>query len=228
GRVACLLHVFGDHAGDRITDIAHLVLRHGRMRRLLHRLPVLTLDAPTAGQPVDAVGLEIGASEYGKHARHDARSARVDGLDFRMCVRRAHENAGDHCGPLDIGDVIAPPGQEAKILLSARGSANPDHFGHGSVSPDGGACTCGQQMLPSSQCIVNCPKHRWSLSDRFSGGCGAAPIDFKSLACSRKSTLRRRMTARLEALYAVWYSAIAITARVSVLLGCRSSSRIVK
>jgi hypothetical protein len=28
--------------------------------------------------------------------------------------------------------------------------------------------------------------------------------------------------------YAVWYSAIATTARVSVLLGCRSSSRIVK
>src|SRR6516165_8207382 len=28
--------------------------------------------------------------------------------------------------------------------------------------------------------------------------------------------------------YTVWYSAIAITARVSVLLGCRSSSRIVK
>jgi hypothetical protein len=28
--------------------------------------------------------------------------------------------------------------------------------------------------------------------------------------------------------YAVWYCAIAITARVSVLLGCRNSSRIVK
>src|SRR5499427_1925253 len=54
GRGARLLHVFGDHEGDRIADIAHLVLRHGRMRRLLHRLPVLTLDAPTAGQPVDA------------------------------------------------------------------------------------------------------------------------------------------------------------------------------
>src|SRR5215831_19856219 len=38
-----------------------------------------------------------------------------------------------------------------------------------------------QQRLPSSECIVNCPKHRRSLSDRFSGGCGAAPIDFKKL-----------------------------------------------
>src|SRR5262245_3069953 len=41
------------------------------------------------------------------------------------------------------------------------------------VSPDGGACTLWyrvrQQMLPSGQGIVNCPKHRWSLSDRFSG-----------------------------------------------------------
>ena len=104
------------------------------MRRLLHRLSVLTLDAATAGQPVDAVGFEIGAGKYGKHAGHGPRSARVDGLDFRMRVRRARENASDHCGPLDIGDVIAPPGQEAEILLSARGSANPDHFGHGSVS----------------------------------------------------------------------------------------------
>jgi len=31
-----------------------------------------------------------------------------------------------------------------------------------------------------------------------------------------------------KSLYAVWYCAIAITARVSVLLGCRSSSKIVK
>ena len=37
----------------------------------------------------------------------------------------------------------------------------------------------------------------------------------------------RRMRMR-QIRYAVWYCAIAITARVSVLLGCRSSSRIVK
>ena len=37
----------------------------------------------------------------------------------------------------------------------------------------------------------------------------------------------RRMTARRTP-YTIWYSAIAITARVSVLLGCRNSSRIVK
>src|SRR5262249_3424371 len=88
-RVAGLLHAFGDHESDRVANIAHLVLRHDRMRRLLHRLPVLALDAPTAGQPVPAVGLEVGAGEYGKHAGHGARGARVDGLDFRMRVRRA-------------------------------------------------------------------------------------------------------------------------------------------
>jgi hypothetical protein len=40
----------------------------------------------------------------------------------------------------------------------------------------------------------------------------------------------RKSEARTGApnLYAIWYCAIAITARVSVLLGCRSSSRIVK
>jgi hypothetical protein len=51
-----------------------------------------------------------------------------------MRVRRTHENASDHLGSLDIGDVIAAPGQEAEILLAAWGSANPDHFGHGSLS----------------------------------------------------------------------------------------------
>jgi hypothetical protein len=48
-----------------------------------------------------------------------------------MCVRRAREDTSDHCGPLDISDVITAPGQKAEILLSARGSAYPDHFRHG-------------------------------------------------------------------------------------------------
>jgi hypothetical protein len=136
------------------------------VRRLLHRLPILALNAPTAGQPVDAVGLKIDAGKYGKHTGHGARGARVDGLDFRMRVRRAHENASDHLGPLDIGDVIAAPGQEAEILLAAWGSANPDYFGHGSPpvcaacvaaastskeANDGLASRASWQVLPSSQ-----------------------------------------------------------------------------
>jgi hypothetical protein len=44
--------------------------------------------------------------------------------------------------------------------------------------------------------------------------------DISQLSTSRSSP--RRIP------YTVWYSAIAITARVSVLFGCRSSSRIVK
>ena len=129
------------------------------MRRLLHWLPVLALDAPTAGQPVDAAGLEISAGEYGKHTGHGARGARVDGLDFRMRVRRAHENASDHLGPLDIGDVIAAPGQEAEILLAAWGSANPDYFGHGSLSSlcsvrGSGVGKHGGQRWSGIPCIV--------------------------------------------------------------------------
>ena len=42
----------------------------------------------------------------------------------------------------------------------------------------------------------------------------------------RRGEPRRMRTRQIR--YAVWYCAIAITARVSVLLGCRSSSRIVK
>jgi hypothetical protein len=32
------------------------------------------------------------------------------------------------------GDVIAAPSEEAEVLLAARGGANPDYFGHGSIS----------------------------------------------------------------------------------------------
>jgi hypothetical protein len=102
-----------------------------------------------------------------------AISRRVDGLDFRMCVRRARENTSDHCGPLDIGDVITAPGQKAEILLSARGRANPDHFRTWLHSPGGAACTLCYRvqrlMLPSRQGIVNCLKHQWPLNNRFSG-----------------------------------------------------------
>jgi hypothetical protein len=41
----------------------------------------------------------------------------------------------------------------------------------------------------------------------------------------RQESLKEK--SRPEIIYAVWYSVIAITARVSVLLGCRSSSKIV-
>ena len=150
GRVACLSQAFGDHEGDSVADVAHLVLRHGRMRRLLHRLPVLALDAPAAGQSVDPVSLEIGAGEYGKDSGHGERGARIDRLDPRMRVRRAHENAEDHPGPLNIGDVIAAPGQEAEILLAARGSANSDHFGHGSA----GRLDRGESVMGNSRFLA--------------------------------------------------------------------------
>src|SRR5262249_5504300 len=63
------------------------------------------------------------------------------------------------------------------------------------VSPDGGAFTLWyrvrQQMLPSSQCIVNCRKHRWSLSDRFKGAV-RPPRSISRAYDSRREPCRRQ------------------------------------
>jgi hypothetical protein len=58
------------------------------------------------------------------------------------------------------------------------------------------------------------------ITERDCNVCFVPKADISQLPTGRSSP--RRIP------YTVWYSAITITARVSVLLGCRSSSRIVK
>ena len=50
----------------------------------------------------------------------------VDRLDGRMRMRRAHEHAHGHVGPLDVGDVVAAAGEEAPVFLAERSSADAD------------------------------------------------------------------------------------------------------
>ena len=126
-----LLARFGDHEGDGVADMAHLALRQGGMRRLLHGQPVLAGDAPAAGQPAHAVGLEVRAGHHRQHARHGERIRGIDRCDDRVGVRRAHEHARGHVGTLDVGHVIAAAGEEAQVLLAARRSPDADDLRHG-------------------------------------------------------------------------------------------------
>ena len=41
-------------------------------------------------------------------------------------MRRAHEHAVGHVGPLNVGDIIAAAGNEAPIFLAQRSGADPD------------------------------------------------------------------------------------------------------
>jgi hypothetical protein len=73
-----------------------------------------------------AGSLEVFAGEHAKHARHGKRCGRIDRLDPRMRVRRAHEDPDHHVRSLDVGDIIAAAGQETLILLAKRPGADAD------------------------------------------------------------------------------------------------------
>ena len=126
GGGARLLQSFGNDEADRIADVAHFPLRQGRMRRFLHRQPVLSGDTPAARQTADAGGLQILASDNGENIGHRQRRSNIDRLDVRMRVRRTNKHTGDHIGPLDVGDVIAATSKKATIFLAQRPSTNPD------------------------------------------------------------------------------------------------------
>jgi hypothetical protein len=139
-----LLACLGHHEGDRIAHMAYFPLRQRRVRRLFHRQAVLAGNAPAARQSADAGSLQVFAGEHAEHARHGQRRGRVDRLDRGVGMRRAHEHAHHHVGPLDVGDVIAAPGQETLILFAQRPLADTDDIGHGHA--------------PCSACIAAVPR----------------------------------------------------------------------
>ena len=95
GRVTRQLASAGNHGGDRIADVTHtadcegvvLDVRAGRCRELEERIRE-DRDLVSRERPVHTVELE--------RLRH------VDGLDARMCIRRAHEVDETHLVSLDV------------------------------------------------------------------------------------------------------------------------------
>jgi hypothetical protein len=120
----------GHHEGDRVADMPHLGMRHGRVRRFLHRQSVLAGDAPADRHPADAVGDQIGPGQHRDHAGDRQRGTDVDPAQPGMRVRRAHEHAGRLTRPLEIGHVVAAPGEEALVLAPQDRSADAGWIGH--------------------------------------------------------------------------------------------------
>jgi len=73
GRVARLFDRVGDHERHCVADASHLVDRHRRARRLLHRRAIGVADAPGAGQAADLVRGKIRAGVDCPDAGQDGR-----------------------------------------------------------------------------------------------------------------------------------------------------------
>ena len=63
---------------------------------------------------------KIGGGEDAEHAGNRARGFGVDALDRRVRVRRADHLHPALAGDVDILDVVAAPGQEARIFKARQ------------------------------------------------------------------------------------------------------------
>ena len=116
GRLARLIEGLGDDDGDRVADVAHVVGRERRVRRLGHRRAVFRMNLPTAGQPADAIRRHVLAGEDSGDAGGLRRGGGVDAGYPRMCIGAAQDVGVELVRAVDVVGVGALSGQKAVIL----------------------------------------------------------------------------------------------------------------
>ena len=111
-----------------LADIVHMGARERRPERFLHLLSADTVVSDTAGERLEAGGVQIGGGQYHVHARARARRLRVDAEDFRVRAIGAHEAGVELARKIPVGGVAALAGQQA-FVFTADG-----FFSHAAVS----------------------------------------------------------------------------------------------
>ena len=112
GGVLGAIKRIGDHKGNRVADVAHLVARQDRIGRHIDRG---VRKRHSARQRPEIGG--VGASEHEPHARHRPRFRRID-AKTRMGVRRAQHHRVQRAAHRSIGDIAAAPAQQRVVLLA--------------------------------------------------------------------------------------------------------------
>ena len=112
GGVLGAIERIGDHKGNRIADVAHLVARQDRIGRHVDRG---VRKRHSARQRPEIGG--VGAGEHEPHARHRPRFRRIDAKRC-MGVRRAQHYRMQRAARRGIGDVAAAPAQQRVVLLA--------------------------------------------------------------------------------------------------------------
>ena len=142
---------FGDHHGDRLADVAHLVGGQQQMRAdedlaaagrgQLH--VVARLRQRVVADGAEAVGGAIGAGEDAEHAGHRQRRRLVDRNDARVRVRRAHHRRVRLTGKTEIVGEAALPGDEPRVFVARHGLADEAKAGLRFVHSNPGHVTSG-------------------------------------------------------------------------------------
>ena len=120
GGVLGLRQRFGDHDGDRITDMVGLPVRERRVRRHLHLRAVLGRNHPAANEIADLVACKLGAGENREHARHFRRGRAVDRLDPGVGVGRAQEIGAALPRTVHVVGIVTFARDEALVLFAAH------------------------------------------------------------------------------------------------------------
>ncbi len=121
GGIACLLGGGGDDEGHGIADMAHRAVGQHRMRRHRAGGSVAVLHRHGAGQPADAVRVQIGAGVDRLHAGHGPGRRSVDAGDGRRGMRTAQHDAEQHARQHDVIGVAPVAFQQTRVLDAADG-----------------------------------------------------------------------------------------------------------
>ena len=122
GRVLGLRDRLGDHAGDRVADVTHLVAAQRRPRRIADRRAIATLERQIAFEP--AIGGKIGRGQDREHARHGLGGGGIDAADDAMRVAAAHHHRIGLARPVDVVGVAAFAAHQRRILGAQHGLAD--------------------------------------------------------------------------------------------------------
>src|SRR5450755_4058976 len=106
----------------------HFVQCKSRMQAGLHGAAILGMDHPAADQPLDAIRLQIGAGQYGDHARYSESCLCVDFLDDGVRIGAAYEGRVGLSRFRQIVRIVALAGDKAEIFFPFDGC--PDERSH--------------------------------------------------------------------------------------------------
>ena len=139
GGVLCGGEGFGDHHGQRLADMAHLVRSQGRdqgrkylravgiCQRLFFVIIGVRRVGAGAGQGGMAVRLIIGTGQDGGDAGRCSGGFCADGFDDCMGVGAAHQYGVQLAVQIDIVGIIAVPGQQPPVFFARRRRADADN-----------------------------------------------------------------------------------------------------
>ena len=124
------------HEGDRLADVAHLVLGQRVLRGERH-LTAVAIQIPVGLDVVERGDLhhprrsEISRGVHREHLRDRERFHRVDLLDAGVRMERSHHRGKDLPGEAQVIGELTGPGEEAAIFPAADRLTDMRHAGTG-------------------------------------------------------------------------------------------------